>query len=98
MSASLTASCQHFSAQQKAQLLAMGISLYEPTVPIDLKQMPWIADVCKLLKISPQSCLFDSSQPLFNSKTQTLHLPLVSYANEANIKKSIWLSIRQFVD
>lgn len=88
---------QQITEQQKAQLNALGICIYEPVEQIGLEGLPWISDVCKLLNISRQNCLFDSSTPIFDPKTQTLHLPAFSYSSEINIKKSIWLTIRPFV-
>lgn len=82
---------------QKAQLNAMGILLYEPVKQISLVDQPWIKDVCELLKIPVENCVFDSSKPTFDFKTQTLHLPATSYAKLPDVKKSVWLSIRQFV-
>jgi hypothetical protein len=88
---------QLVSDVQKAQLNAMGVSLYEPIKSIQLEGQPWLNDVCKLLKITSESCFFDSIKPRFDDSAQTLHLPSMSYTSEAELKKSIWLSIRQFV-
>ena len=94
---SSTKSLQNLSEQQKAQLNAMGIALYEPIKKIGLAGQPWIHNLCELLKIPTENCLFDSNKPSFNEATQILHLPATSYASEVEVKKLIWLNIRQYV-
>ena len=83
--------------QQKACLNAMGVTIYTPLQGIILKNEPWIRDVCELLKIEVQDCIYDSEKPHFDDKSQVLHLPEQSYASVAEIKKSIWQSIRPFL-
>lgn len=83
--------------QQKACLSALGVVVYEPLKQISLESEAWIVDVCELLNIPLESCVYDSVKPHFDAKTQTLHLPAQSFAAIADLKKSIWLSIRQFV-
>jgi hypothetical protein len=88
---------QSLSEQQKAHLVAMGISLYEPVKQIVLANQAWLDDVCKLLNIKVESCVFDAIKPKFDDDTKTLHLPPISYQSEADIKKLIWLNVRQFI-
>jgi hypothetical protein len=97
MLSSLTNKLQNISEQQKAQLNAMGIVLYEPITQIELAGQPWLHNLCELLKIPIENCLFDSNTPSFDEATQMLHLPATSYASEVEVKKLIWLNIRQYV-
>jgi hypothetical protein len=85
------------TVQQRALLSALGIVVYNPLKKIEVATQPWLADLCKLLKITVEDCVFDAQNPSFDDKTKTLHLPASSYANEAELKKLIWLNVRQFV-
>jgi hypothetical protein len=85
------------SAQYQAQLKALGVTVYEPVKQITLAEQPWLNDLCLLLNITTDACQFDATAPLFDDKTQTLHLPAHSFANEADLKKLIWQHVRQFV-
>ena len=82
--------------KQMAQLSALGIVVYKPINKIMLQEQTWLVDVCKLLGITLNDCIFDASEPSFDEGTKTLHLPSFSYAKEAELKKSIWHTIRPF--
>lgn len=84
--------------KRHAQLQAMGIDIFIPLQQIDLAQQTWLEDLCKLLSISTEDCLFDVNQPIFDDKLKKLHLPALTVSSEADIKKLIWQNIRQFVN
>lgn len=84
--------------QQCAQLQAMGVSIFAPLQQLDLCQQPWIDDICSLLSITKEDCLFDAGQPFFDDKLKKLHLPALTIVSEAEIKKHIWQNIRQYIN
>ena len=83
---------------QYAQLQAMGIELYSPLKERDIAQQSWLGDLCKLLDISKEDCVFESNQPFFDDKLKKLHLPKSTMVSEFDFKKLVWQNIRQFVN
>jgi hypothetical protein len=84
-------------SNQRAQLNAMGIEVYEPIEQIMLSEESWIEDLCGLLSIPLSNVIYDVSQAKFDEETKTLHLPASSYETQAQVKKLIWRNVRQFV-
>lgn len=82
------------SAQQIALAQAMGLDLYQSQVTIDVRQVAWLSDLCNLLDIQLNDCIFDVQTPHFNHVEKKLHLPKVSYTSELALKKVIWQHVR----
>lgn len=91
-------SLKQSATTKHAQLQAMAIEIYIPLQELDIIQLSWLGDVCKLLDIGKEDCLFDSNQPFFDDKLKKLHLPKSTTGNEFDFKKLIWQNIRQFVN
>lgn len=86
------------NSQQKAQLQTLGVALYESIDSIDVTSMPWLKDVCALLNVGMQDCVFDSPKPYFDDETKQLHLPKTFHNSEVLLKKAIWQNIQQSVN
>jgi hypothetical protein len=89
-----------FKNQQQACLQALGIDLYigvDRVDSLDVPALPWLHNVCTLLDIKLDDCLFDSPQPYFDTSTKRLHLPKTYEGSENAFKKAVWHSIQQWV-
>lgn len=85
------------NSQYKAQLQQLGIDVYDSIEQLDVAELPWLKDVCKLLNTELADCQFDTQTPHYDASLNILHLPSSSYSSELAFKKALWQHLRPFV-